>query len=136
MAENVIKIRLDGGVLPIRGTSGAAGYDISCKSNFTIEPGEQITLHTGLYMELPSGTYAELRTRSSMALLRVRVEAGIIDSDYRGEVCVLLYNYGKEKFENTNKRIAQMIIHPVGKYNLVEGEINKTERKGGFGSTN
>jgi dUTP pyrophosphatase len=136
MADKTVKINLIDGTLPKKGTENSAGYDICCLNDFTIKPGEQICLKTGIFMELPKGTYAELRTRSSMAKDQVRVEAGIIDSDYRGEILVLLYNYGTAVYKNTNKRIAQMIIHPFGEYTLVEDKLSKSDRKGGFGSTN
>jgi dUTP pyrophosphatase len=137
MADNKIKIQLKNKAdIPQKGTVDSAGYDISCLEPFEIKPSEQVMLHTGIFMELPKGTYAELRTRSSMAKDMVRVEAGIIDCDYRGEILVLLYNYGKTTYKSKNLRIAQMIMHPYREYTFVESELTVTDRKGGFGSTN
>lgn len=134
--ENVIKVRLDGGLIPKKATLYSAGYDVSCPKHFEIEPGDQIMIGTGIYMELPRMSYAELRTRSSMAKDMVRVEGGIIDSDYRGEVKVLLHNYGKKKYKSNNLRIAQMIVHPYGEYKIIEGSLSESNIHLGFGSTN
>ena len=78
---------------PKRMTKGSAGYDMYAISDITIQPKENKLLPTGLVLELPGDHYAQIADRSSMAMKGLKTEAGIIDSDYRGEVKVLIRNH-------------------------------------------
>jgi dUTP pyrophosphatase len=131
--------------LPAYQTAEAAGFDlvaaVPAKSPATLAPGERALIPTGLIFELPSGSEAQVRPRSGLAVkfgITVLNSPGTIDSDYRGEVSVLLMNHGKEPFTiNRGERIAQMIVAPVTHVSLHEvAKLTATKRgAGGFGST-
>jgi dUTP pyrophosphatase len=129
--------------LPEYATEGAAGMDISAAvgSDVLLAPLETKLIPTGFSIELPNGYEAQIRPRSGLALkhqIGILNSPGTIDSDYRGEVKILLTNFGKEPFVvKRGDRIAQMVIH---RYTRVEWEkvdqINTTSRgSGGFGHT-
>ena len=131
--------------LPAYQSAGAAGLDlmaaIPAHARLVIEPGARELVPTGLTMELPQGYEAQVRPRSGLALksgVTVLNSPGTIDSDYRGEIGVILINLGAEPFEITRgARIAQMVIAPVIQAQLIEvSEISETSRgANGFGST-
>jgi dUTP pyrophosphatase len=129
--------------LPAYETSSSAGMDLRANIDhpLTIAPLSRVLIKTGLYIELPNGFEAQIRTRSGMALkkgLSVLNSPGTIDADYRGEIGVILINISEQKQEiNDGDRIAQMVIAKVEQPSLVEvKELNKTTRgAGGFGST-
>jgi len=105
-----------------------------------LNPGKTLLIQTGFKMQIPQGYEAEVRPRSGMALkhqITVGNSPGTIDSDYRGEVGVILINHSDKPFIITQgDRIAQMIIKEVPYVNLMEGKIDDTERgTKGFGST-
>jgi dUTP pyrophosphatase len=106
-----------------------------------LAPGARALLPTGLIIELPLGYEAQVRPRSGLALnsgVTVLNSPGTIDSDYRGEVRVILANLGQAPFEiRRGERIAQLVISPVTRAELIEvGEVSNTSRgEGGFGST-
>jgi len=107
-----------------------------------LKPGETMLVKTGIAIELNPGFQAEVRPRSGLALkhgITVLNTPGTIDSDYRGEIGVVLINHGKKVFEiKHGDRIAQMVIMPVvaGHFEVVGESLSKTERgEGGFGST-
>ena len=130
-------------ILPTYGSAGAAAADLyAClDAPVTIDPGETVFIPTGLSVEIPAGCAGLIYARSGMATKRGLAPAnkvGVIDSDYRGEVCVVLLNHGNvpQTIEH-GERIAQMIITPVltPAYEEVT-ELTDTERgTGGFGST-
>ncbi len=128
-------------VLPFYAKPGDAGLDVCACEHATILPGERLLVRTGLVMELPPGTEAQLRPRSGLALrhgVTLLNSPGTIDQGYRGEVGVILANLGQEAFEvRPGMRIAQMVIAPVLCVETVEVEqISPTDRgAGGFGST-
>ena len=129
----------DQATLPYRATEGAAGYDIAASREITIEPGEITLVPTGLCLEIPRGRYGQLMSRSSLAKVGVEVTGGVIDSDYRGEVRVILANRGCQTFRcGPGDRVAQMILLPVGRVKVHEKqELESTMRGiGAFGSTN
>jgi dUTP pyrophosphatase len=97
---------------PVQASPEAAGFDISSQENLTIAPGEQSKISTKLALEIPLGYHGQLLVQSGYAAKYcARVEAGVIDSDYRGEVFVLISNSGtKEMVINKGNQIAQMII--------------------------
>ena len=129
--------------LPAYETSSSAGMDLRANIDhpLTIGPLSRVLIKTGLYIELPNGFEAQIRTRSGMALkkgLSVLNSPGTIDADYRGEIGVILINISEQKQEiNDGDRIAQMVIAKVEQPALLEvKELNKTTRgAGGFGST-
>lgn len=132
-----------GAVIPEYKTMGAAGADICAllENSITIKPFERAMIPTGLFFEIPEGYEIQVRPRSGLAAksgVTVLNTPGTIDSDYRGEVKVILINLGKEDFVvNNGDRIAQIIVAPVTIGNFIKSEtLSETERgEGGFGST-
>lgn len=120
---------------------GDAGMDLFSIEEKTIKSGETALVHTGIKIELPENTEAQIRPRSGLALknsITVLNTPGTIDEGYRGEIGVILINHGKEEFKvEKHMKIAQMVINQVLKVNVVEvNELSDTERaEGGFGST-
>lgn len=133
----------NGAVIPEYKTLGAAGADICAllENSITIKPFERAMIPTGLFFEIPEGYEIQVRPRSGLAAkngVTVLNTPGTIDSDYRGEVKVILINLGKEDFVvNNGDRIAQIIVAPVTIGNFIKSEtLSETERgDGGFGST-
>ena len=129
--------------LPQYETPGAAGMDIRAfiDEDISIAPMGRVKIPTGLFLEIPSGYEAQVRPRSGLASrsgVTIVNAPGTIDSDYRGEVEVLIINFGNEPFTVKNgDRIAQMVISPVIQLRVFETEtLSETERgTGGFGST-
>ena len=130
-------------ILPQYKTDGSSGMDLmaNVKRAVKIMPGEKKIVSTGIMVAIPKQYEIQIRPRSGLALkngITVLNTPGTIDSDYRGEIKVILINLGKEIFKiNKNDRIAQMIICPIIKTKLKEVKnLPKTIRgKGGFGST-
>ncbi len=124
-------------------SAGAAGLDLcaAIDSPITLPAGCSVAIGTGLAMAIPTGFEGQVRPRSGLAKnhgITVTNAPGTIDSDYRGEIVVLLTNLGREPFTIESKaRIAQLVIAPVVQAELVEVEsLTDTERGGGgFGST-
>ena len=129
--------------LPTYGSTEAAGADLyAClEKNVTIAPGESAWIPTGFAMEIPKGYAGFIYARSGMACKRDLAPAnkvGIIDSDYRGEVIVVLHNHGTQpQTVSYGERIAQLLIAPVMMPDFAESEVlNDSNRgSGGFGST-
>ncbi|SFA95876.1 dUTP pyrophosphatase [Rhizobium sp. NFR07] len=131
--------------LPAYETAGAAGMDIRAAVTegepLTIAPGKRALVPTGFIFEIPVGFEAQIRPRSGLAFkhgITCLNTPGTIDSDYRGEVKVLLVNLGEEDFVITRgMRIAQMVVAPVTQVRIAEiTETTETTRgAGGFGST-
>lgn len=131
----------DGITLPEYATEGSSGMDVRASERFVLTAGGTGAVPTGLFMEIPAGYEAQVRPRSGLAL-RHRVTVlnapGTIDSDYRGEVKVILINHGSDDFViERGDRIAQIVFAPVTAATLERAdEIEDTERSsGGFGST-
>lgn len=132
----------EGACLPAYQTSGAAGADIHAFLNesVAIPAGQHRLIPTGLKMAIPAGFEVQIRPRSGLALkygVTVLNSPGTIDSDYRGEVAVILINHGSEPFMVHNgERIAQMIVSRVSRCDFMPGVLDTTERgAGGYGST-
>ena len=129
--------------LPKYKTEGSSGMDLMAliENPITIKPQNSALIPTGLSIAIPEGTEIQIRPRSGLAAkssISVLNTPGTIDSDYRGEIKIILFNHGKEEFTvNNNDRIAQMILMPVLKAEFKEvEELPKTIRgSGGFGST-
>ena len=135
-------IRIDEkAVMPTRGSSEAAGYDIYALEGWDILPGENHLFHTGLVLEIPSGYFGGIFARSGLATrqgLRPANCVGVIDSDYRGELMIPLHNdTGTVQNVSAGSRIAQMIILPYLEAEFEQAEaLSTTEREEkGFGST-
>ncbi|MBL8017018.1 MAG: dUTP diphosphatase [Ignavibacteria bacterium] len=132
-----------GNPLPAYATEHAAGMDITSAGveDIVLEPGTTGLIPTNLILEVPIGYEAQIRPRSGLALkhnVGIINSPGTIDADYRGELKVLLTNFGKEPFTvRFGERIAQMVICRVEKANLVTAdELTETARStGGFGHT-
>lgn len=129
--------------LPAYASAGSSGLDLlaAVPSVVTLEPGERRLVPTGFALELPPGFEAQVRPRSGLALkhgVTVLNSPGTIDSDYRGEVGVILVNHGDAPFEiRRGERIAQLVLARVERLEWEEAsELEATERgEGGFGST-
>lgn len=129
--------------LPAYETNLSAGMDLRANLSepIILQPMQRALIPTGLYIELPSGTEAQIRPRSGLAFkhgITVLNSPGTIDADYRGEIKVLLINLSQEPFEiKDSERIAQMVVskHETVEWQLVE-TLNQTKRgEGGFGHT-
>ncbi|XP_012865738.1 PREDICTED: deoxyuridine 5'-triphosphate nucleotidohydrolase, mitochondrial isoform X1 [Dipodomys ordii] len=124
---------------PTRGSARAAGYDLYSAYDYTIPPMEKALVKTDIQIALPSGCYGRVAPRSGLAAKHfIDVGAGVIDEDYRGNVGVILFNFGKEKFEvKKGDRIAQLICEQIFYPEIEEVQVlDDTERgSGGFGST-
>ena len=138
-----VKLLKDGAKLPAYGSAEAAGADLyAClEQAVTIAPGETAFLPTGIALEVPKGCAGLVYARSGMACKRGLAPAnkvGVIDSDYRGEITVVLHNHGtvSQTIEN-GERIAQFIITPVLQpaYEIADLLDDTLRGTGGFGST-
>jgi dUTP pyrophosphatase len=143
----VVKIKILDQVLgaeaPFYATNQSAGVDLRAiiENDITIKPGDISLVPTGIAIALPAGTEAQIRPRSGLAVkngVTILNSPGTIDSDYRGEIKVILINHGKENFVISNgMRIAQMIFakHEVAQFEIAD-DLDDTERGiDGFGST-
>ena len=143
MEPTVFCKALPGAALPSYESKGSAGADLHAyaKQTLTLVPGETVAVPTGLCMEIPDGYEGQVRPRSGLAAkhgITVLNSPGTIDSDYRGEVKVLLTNLGNEPFSIRNgDRIAQLVIVPVARAAFASiSELSASRRgEGGFGST-
>ncbi|WP_299194456.1 dUTP diphosphatase [uncultured Erythrobacter sp.] len=131
----------EGLTLPAYATSGAAGMDVVSAEDVTLKPGARYPVATGLALAIPHGYEIQVRPRSGLALkhgITVPNTPGTIDSDYRGELKVILINHGDADFVIARgDRVAQLVLAPVvqAAWDEVE-ELDATERgAGGFGST-
>lgn len=143
MEKITVKITLADGVQkPMYMTEGSAGMDVraNIKDPITLGSLERVLVPTGIKMEIPMGYEVQVRPRSGLALkhgISMANTPGTIDSDYRGEIGVIMINLSKENFViNPGERIAQLVLGKVYQMDLVEGELSVTERgEGGFGHT-
>jgi dUTP pyrophosphatase len=128
-------------VLPERRTAGASGFDLAAAESCVVGAGKTALVGTGIALALPPGYEAQVRPRSGLALrhgIGLLNAPGTIDSDYRGEVKVILFNFGSEPFRVAiGDRIAQLVIQEVVFAVFDEAsELSETERgAGGFGHT-
>jgi dUTP pyrophosphatase len=131
--------------LPFYASVGAAGADIRVcspdRSSIIITPGQRVLIPTGLSFEIPQGFEIQVRPRSGISLktpLMVVNSPGTIDSDYRGEIKIIIGNFGNESYKiEHGERIAQIVLSPVWQAKFVlSNNLSDTERgSGGFGST-
>jgi dUTP pyrophosphatase len=128
-------------LLPFQANPGDAGLDLFAAEEKLIKSGEAELISTGIKIELPRGTEAQVRPRSGLALkhaITVLNSPGTIDEGYRGEIKVILINHGKEDFKiEKQMRIAQMVIAPVARVTVSQADgLSESERgAGGFGSS-
>ena len=127
--------------LPAYATDGAAGMDVLAAEDVTLAPGGRHAVATGLAVAIPPGFEIQVRPRSGLALkhgVTVPNTPGTIDSDYRGELKVILINHGADAFEvRRGDRVAQLVLAPVTRAGWLKvDELDDTARgEGGFGST-
>ena len=129
--------------LPKYKTSGSSGMDLMAliENPIKIKPQESALIATGISIAIPEGTEVQIRPRSGLAAkfsISVLNTPGTIDSDYRGEIKIILFNHGKEDFTiNNNDRVAQMVLMPILKTEFEEVEDLPETLRGseGFGST-
>lgn len=127
--------------LPAYATEGAAGMDVLAAEDVTLAPGARHAVATGLAVAIPPGFEIQVRPRSGLALkhgVTVPNTPGTIDSDYRGELKVIMINHGAQPFEiRRGDRIAQLVLAPVMQATWLKvDELDETARgEGGFGST-
>ncbi len=140
MKKIEVKIKLsEKASVPTYATSGSSGMDIRVIESGVIKKNEIKLIKTGIYLEIPDGYEAQIRPRSGLALkhgITILNTPGTIDADYRGEICLIVANFGSEDFPyNAGDRLAQMVFSKVVKAELtVSDTLNETERnKGGFG---
>jgi len=138
-----IRIKLeDGGKLPVYGTKDSAGCDLyaNIEKSITLMPLERVLIPTGVYLEIPEGFEGQVRPRSGLALkkgLTVLNSPGTIDSDYRGEVGVVIVNLSNYiQTIAPSTRIAQIVFARYQKVDFIRAEnLDDSKRTGGFGST-
>ena len=127
--------------IPEYASAGSAGADLyNASGEVTVGAGESVAICTGIAMQIPEGYVGLVYARSGLACksgLAPANKVGVIDSDYRGEIKVVLYNHSKEpRTVASGERIAQIVIAPFIRCEFEEGEIDSTQRgEGGFGST-
>jgi len=129
--------------LPVYKTNGSSGMDLMAfiEKPINLEPGKSCLVPTGLSVAFSEEYEIQIRPRSGLAAknnISVLNTPGTIDSDYRGEIKIILFNHGRENFViNNNDRVAQMVLTPIIKIELEEtNDLPETIRgKGGFGST-
>lgn len=130
-----------GGLPPTQATDGSAGFDLFSAEKVEFEPGQYERVACGIAMEIPEGYCGLVLPRSGLVLkkgLTVANAPGLIDSDYRGEVCVMLHNISaRDQFVSAGDRIAQMVFVQFGAPPMLQvANLSPTERGvGGFGST-
>ena len=143
MEDYILKIKKinDKAIIPNYAHEGDAGLDLYAVQELILAPGERGLVHTGIQIELPKSTEAQIRPRSGLALkngITTLNAPGTIDEGYRGEIGVILINHSDEVFKvEEGMKIAQMVIQPIFKVNIIEtSELSDSERnEKGFGSS-
>ena len=140
MSERLLFKRLHPAArLPTRGSAGAAGLDLYAVERVVIAPGGRAAVRTGLAAAVPAGFYGRVAPRSGLAVRHgIDVLAGVVDSDYRGEILCALVNHGEEPFEvEPGARVAQLVVEAIASPEPAWAEdLEETARgAGGFGST-
>jgi dUTP pyrophosphatase len=141
MLDVKIKRLKEDAKIPFRQTDGSSGYDLYSNEAIKIKPLETFLVSTGISIEIPLGYEAQVRPRSGLAIKKavtVLNTPGTIDSDYRGEVKVILINLGKEEVSfSKHERIAQLVFQKIESINFIlDDDLSKTDRgDGGFGSS-
>ena len=126
--------------LPTKSSPSAAGFDLCSLSRATILPGKRVVIDTGLMMMIPEGFYGRLAMRSGLCVkYGLCIGAGVIDSDYRGEVKAVIFNLGETSYTiNAGDRVVQLVLEKLGNGEIQEVEdLSKDTQRGdgGFGSS-
>ena len=141
MFEVKVKKLSEKAILPSFAHPGDAGMDLFSVESKVLEPGRSYLVKTGISIQLPKNTEAQIRPRSGLALkhmITLTNTPGTIDEGYRGEIGIIMINHGKDDFEiKEGMKIAQMVIKPIYEVNITESkDLSDTSRgEGGFGST-
>ena len=125
-------------LIPARQTEGSAGFDLHAITPISIWPDEWQRIKTGIAVKIPEGHVGIIKPRSSLAVRHgLDVLAGVIDSDYRGELVVVLINHGSERYDvQTGDRVAQLVVTPIVTESIEAAWLDDTARgANGFGST-
>lgn len=135
-----VKILSGNGRVPVKGTAGAAGYDLFAAENAEIYSKTRKLVKTNIAVSIPSGFYGRIAPRSGLALKHgIDVLAGVIDSDYRGDIGVILYNTdpANEFIVNKGDKIAQLIIEPCAEVEWTDVDDLSESKRGdkGYGHT-
>ena len=128
----------DVAITPIRGSDGAAGFDLFASDDISIDCGSRGLVSTGISTEFADSVAARIMPRSGLSVKGIDIGAGLIDSDYRGEIKVLVINNSSERIHiERGVRVAQIVFFPVFTHSIEwQGTVSETERgAGGFGST-
>lgn len=137
----IIKKLSENARIPEYASAGSAGADLyNASGDVTIDAGESVAIVTGIAMQIPEGYVGLIYARSGLACksgLAPANKVGVIDSDYRGEIKVVLFNHSNvPRTVASGERIAQLVVAPFVRCEFEEGEIDSTQRgEGGFGST-
>ena len=120
----IVKVKrlCNNAILPVRGSTGAAGYDLVAAQSAVVPERGKLLVKTGLSSSMPTGCYGRIAPRSGLALKKfIDVGAGVIDEDYRGEIGVVLFNFGNDDFEvNMGDKVAQLIFEKIKTPKVVE----------------
>ena len=144
MEKVKLKIYSENGNIPTYATLNSVGADIQSVEDFTLHPGSNHVIKTGLFVEIPDGYELQVRPRSGLAAkygITITNSPGTIDADYRGEIGVILHNLGKEPFQvKIGDRIAQLVLKEALQADFIQvydyKDLEESDRgKGGFGST-
>ncbi len=134
-----VKLLTPTSILPRRSTCGSAGYDISANETIIIPPGKRALVGSGISVEIPPNTYLRIAPRSGLATRGIDVSGGVVDSDYRGEIKVILVNNSDKEFSIfLGERMAQMILEQIltPDVEVISQHCIETRRGDkGFGST-
>ena len=132
--QGVVKVKklCNNAKLPVRGSTGAAGYDLAAAQTAVILAHGKVLVKTGLSISMPTGCYGRIAPRSGLALKKfIDVGAGVVDEDYRGELGVILFNFGDEDFKiNMGDKIAQLIFEKKKTPAIVETNSLEETRTG------
>ena len=137
--EMKIPVKLDkGAYMPEKAHETDAGYDIRTPHSFLLRRSDMVMVHTGIHVNIPVGFYGELASKSGLCRdSEITTEAGIIDSGYTGEICVILKSGMKQRYFEAGDKITQLIIHelPYTELEAVDSLPHTDRGADGFGST-
>ena len=130
-------VLLEGGIVPRKAHYNDAGFELFSAEQITLYPQQTVKIKTGVCLEIPDGYCGVIHDRSSMGSKSLKVMGGVIDSTYRGEIIVCLYNGGLETEIKSGDKIAQLLVLPVPDVTITEVDSLSETRRGtkGFGST-
>lgn len=134
-----VKRLSENATLPVKGSAGAAGYDLYATEGCVLLPGRRAVVPTGISIKLPEGTYGHIAPRSGLAVKHgLQVGAGVVDPDYTGELKVVLFNHDRNTYViHPGYRVAQLVLEKYVSVEVEEvNELSETARgEGGFGSS-